>query len=84
MFTVVSSFQSTVALHKTPLYILHYEASERSAVSYTHSDITGTNSSAGVASATSSAKSTGGSISSLQHPLLFASKRREAPFIHSP
>lgn len=28
MFTVVSSFQSTVALHKTPLYILHYEASE--------------------------------------------------------
>ena len=29
-------------------------------------------------------QNTGGSISSLQHPLLFASKRREAPFIHSP
>lgn len=84
MFTVVSSFQSTVALHKTPLYILHYEASERSAVSYTHSDITGTGCSTGAMSATSAAKSTGGSISSLQHPLPFASKRREAPFIHSP
>lgn len=84
MFTVVSSFQSTVALHKTPLYILHYEASERSAVSYTHSGITGTGCSTGAMSATSAAKSTGGSTSSLQHPLLFASKRREAPFIHSP
>ena len=66
MFTVVSSFQSTVALHKTPLYILHYEASERSAVSYTHSGITGTGCSTGAMSATSAAKSTGGSISSLQ------------------
>ena len=64
MFTVVSSFQSTVALHKTPLYILHYEASERSAVSYTHSGITGTGCSTGAMSATSAAKSTGGSISS--------------------
>ena len=55
----------------------------RSAVSYTHSGITGTGAAPRSNERHIRCQDTGGSISSLQHPLPFASKR-EPPFIHSP